>query len=405
MTETERPHAELSSSKIATALKCAGSVVLARSLPQKEASKAMESGTKTHELSEIALEDYLQYKLTGSDPNIRAHLLSGDDEREERIKGYVDAVFNKALEGSITSKTYAIEDVVTIHEDFKIFGYADFWAAYRDARAKRAAIVVDLKDGRVIVDVTTDQLKFLACGLLEEFRRHNIELDYVRAAIYQHAAPEEERYKEVKYTAKQLDAFKDKVLKLAETIYIKKKYKFKAGKWCRYCKCQEICPTYLESHQNKTSLKLLDPSAIQFPEPAKIPDETLANIVLHQGALEDFLAACKKYALARQLGGQPIKGLKAIEGNTKRKIDVNKTEDIKTYFTMQGIDPFEPKLKGIGKLTTELKKKKLDPKIVDSFCTRGHAPVILVSESDPRPAIKLGADFLNDETEGNEANE
>lgn len=366
----------------------------------------MLSGTKTHDISEIGLEDFLEHKISGTSPDIRITLmLAGDPEREERVRGYVEATFEKGLEGSITGKAYAIEDKLTMHEEFGIFGYADIWAAYKDARAKRAGFVEDLKDGRVSVDVKTDQLKFLGSCLVEEFRRKGIELDYVRCAIYQTTAPEGERYKEIKYSVKQLDVFKAKVLKLAEDLYIKKKFKFKTGPWCRYCKAQEICPTYGNSLENKTSLKLLDPSSVVFPEPAKISDEVLKSIVLNAGALEDFVKACRKYAVSRHVTGTPIAGLKLVEGNSKRRMDKTKELEIRNFFESNGINPFEPKLKGIGKLGAELKKQGLSKNLVDSFCTVGVKPIILVDSNDPRPEVKNPMDLLKQNTEEIEEND
>lgn len=405
MSETQevRPHAEISSSKIAIQLKCSGSIVLGRSLPPKEATDAMLSGTKTHEISEIGLEDYLQHRITGSDPEVRlSKLLTDDPEREERVRGYIEAVFEKALQGSITKKMYKIEDKVTLHEEFNIFGYADFWAVYKDDRAKRAAIIVDLKDGREIVKAKTDQLKFLASGLLEDFRREGIELDYVRAAIYQPKAIESERYSEVKYSAKQLDAFKSKVLKLAENVYIKRKYKFKTGSHCRYCKCQELCPEYGKSLANKTSLKLLDVGAITFPEPEKISDEVLKNIVLHEKSLIDFVKACKKYAMARYISGQTIAGLKLVEGKGKRSIDATKIEEIKAFFSTKGIVAVKEKLKGITELSNELKAKKFNKNLVDSFCSLPSKPLKLVDETDERPAVQNALDLLKEQNEDEE---
>lgn len=356
----------------------------------------MLSGTKTHDISEIGLTDFLEHKVSGGDPDIRITLLlAGDSEREERVRGYVEAVFEKALEGSLTGKSYDIEDKLTLHEEFQIFGYADFWAIYRDARAKKAGVVVDLKDGRQPVDAKSDQLKFLGSALLEEFRSKGVELDYVRCGIYQTTAPEGERYKEIKYSAKQLDTFKAKVLKLAEDLYLKKKFRFKTGSWCRYCKCQEICTTYGNSLQNKTSLKLLDPSAIVFPEPEKIADDVLKNIVLHAGALDDFVKACKKFAISRLVTGKPIAGLKLVEGRSKRRMDNAKAEEAKTFFESHGISVFKPKLRGIGELGLDLKKKGLTKDLVDQFCTKGPNPVNLVDSNDPRPEVKNPLDLLN----------
>lgn len=394
----EREHAEISSSKINVQLKCSGSVVLGRSLPQIDPTDAMLSGTKTHDIAEMGLEDYIQYKVSGSDPDVRiGALLKGDPEREERVRGYIEAVFEKGLEGSISGKAYAIEDKLVLHEEFGIFGYSDLWLAYKDDRAKRVGLIVDLKDGRTPVDIKSDQLKFLGSALIEEFRRKGIELSFVRCAIYQTTAPEGERYKEVKYSAKQLDVFKSKVLKLAENIYLKQKYSFKTGDHCRYCKAQQLCMVYGKSLENKSSLKLLDPKAIEFPPPEVIPDETLRNIVLHSGALEEFIKACKKLVFSRHVTGKPIEGLKLVEGNSKRRMDKAKELDVKQFFESHGINPFEPKMKGIGKLGAELKKKGLSKNLVDSFCTTGVKPIILVDSNDPRPEVKNPLDLLNEQ--------
>lgn len=380
--------------------------MLGRQIAAKAPTVAMLEGTKTHEIAEIGLADYLNHRIEGTDPDIRiALLLSGDPEREERVRGYIQSVFEQALEGSVSGKAYEIEGKVSINEDFGIFGYADFWAAYKDNKGRRAAIVVDLKDGREIVEAETPQLKFLASGLLEEFRRDGIELDYVRAAIYQPRATEDKRYTEVKYSAKQLDTFKSKVLKLAEQVYIKQKYKFKTGKWCRYCKCQEICPEYGKSLENKTSLKLLDTKAVVFPTPETIPDETLRNIVLHKKAFEDFLKAAYKHVMARAIGATPIEGLKLVEGRGRRKIDESREEEIKVFFKSKGIEPFKQKLKGITELKNELHAKKEKKTLVDSYCTEPQRKLILVDESDERPAVANALDLLKQQNEEDENDE
>lgn len=399
----QRPHAEISSSTVGVALKCPGSVILRRSLPQVAPSKEMLSGTKTHDISEITLEEFIEHKLRGTPPWESLVLAEGDAERENRIIGYVTAVYEKGLQGSITGKAYEIEDKLTVSETFKMFGYADFWAAYKDDRARLAGLVVDLKDGQVKVDVkTTEQLPFLALGLMRDLEKIGVKLDYVRAAIYQARGKEGQEYEEVKYTRKQLESFEAKILKLCEEIYLKKNIKFKAGNWCKNCRCKEICPTYGSSLQNKTSLMLLEPSEIKFPDPTRIPDNILAKLILNWSEIEAFGKAVKKHAFMRQINGSPIAGLKLVEGNTKRRIDKSKEAQMSEFFSEKGISPYEPKLKGIGKLSAELKKIGANKNLIDQFCTKNHAPLIMVAESDPRPASKNSIDYL-DEDENEES--
>ena len=147
---------------------------------------------------------------------------------------------------------------------------------------------------------------------------------------------------------------------------------------------------------NETTIALINPAELTFPEPEKISDKVLSNIILHADALDTFIKACKRHVLGRCLNGNPVPGVKVVEGSTKRKIDGERETEIGEFFKAHGIDPFTKKLKGITALGNELKAKGLSKNLVDSFCTKGQPPAILVPDSDPRPAVKQALDYLGD---------
>ena len=80
MNHKERTHSELGGSSIGTALKCPGSVFLKKELPELEPNDAAKKGTLAHEICEVVLSGYLNYKVTGDTPALHAHTLTDDDE-------------------------------------------------------------------------------------------------------------------------------------------------------------------------------------------------------------------------------------------------------------------------------------------------------------------------------------
>ena len=261
MNHTDRAHAILSPSFMHIALKCSGSIGLKEKIPSVEASEAARMGTLTHEKAELYLKAFLDKKLTGKDtPFTSEHF---DKRVHEAAEGWVQTIWNECFEESITGKAWALEDRLVFSEKFSLWGTCDFWMVGTDERAKRYGVVCDLKSGHVYVDVEQNaQLAAYACALRKEIRNGGKDLDYVRAAIYQPFA-EGDKYRETKFTSKQLDVWEKKFLKLAEEVF-GGKAKFKAGEHCKYCPCQAHCEVYGKHISKETSLALLDPNDITF---------------------------------------------------------------------------------------------------------------------------------------------
>jgi hypothetical protein len=394
---SEREHAPLGGSSAHRWANCTMSVVLSRDLPKEPASEAALEGTAAHEVAEIFLTRFLHYKLTGED--LPWHETT--PELEAAAKDYIDVVWKSVLHEAITGKAYGLEDQFTLEAKLGMYGFIDFWAVYIDDRGKRVGVVVDFKYGFVEVEAEKNaQLAFYACAMREELTRAGKNLDYVRGVIFQPKV--EPSYKEVKFTAKQLDTWRKKFFKAAEEIFVKEKPKYKVGDWCGFCPAKAICPKYVKEAQSKTALMLVDPEADlqSLPAPEKLNDEALAKIVLHGDMVEEFISACRKYALARARNGKRLPGTKLVEGSSRRKWkeDIN---EVARVLSANGVDPWEEKLIGLGEAEKAILNavpgctKKDAKELVSSLCDSTVAPILLVSEDDPRPKLSIGVDMLD----------
>src|SRR3972149_830527 len=276
---SDRTHAALGGSTAERWLNCPGSVFYIRDLPKEIPSEAALEGTKAHEYAEVILEGFLSYKLDGvpQDP-----LLVLNDELFTLGETYKDLVWKNVLQESITDKSYALEDKLVLDKHLEMFGFVDFWAIYIDDHGKKTGVIVDFKSGYTEITVKNNaQLAFYACALREEIVRKGKDLDRVRAIIIQPKV--HEPYKEVNFTAKQLDVWRTKFFKAAEQIFVKKKATFKVGSWCKFCPAQSICSVYAKKLQSELSLKLIEPDEELLPLPDKLTNEQLIAVVSKDG--------------------------------------------------------------------------------------------------------------------------
>lgn len=396
----DRAHAPLGGSSAHRWANCTMSVVLSRDLPKEPASEAALAGTAAHEVAEKMLQAFLHYKLTGEQLEMMDFKGSDDPAIEQAGNDYVQTIWKYVLHEAITGKAYGLEERFTLERRLGMFGFIDFWCVYIDDRGKRVGVVVDFKYGFVEVDAEKNaQLAFYACAMREEFTRAGKGLDSVRAVIFQPKV--EPAYKEVKFTAKQLDTWRKKFFKAAEEIFVHEKPKFKVGDWCGFCPAKAICPKFVKEAQAKTALMLVDPEADlqSLPAPEQLNDEALTKIVLHGDMIEEFISACRKYALARARNGKALPGTKLVSGSSRRKWKENVNE-IAKELSAHGVDPWEEKLIGLGEAEKALAEKatgftKKDAKeLVSSLCDSTTPPILLVSEDDPRPKLVIGADLF-----------
>lgn len=397
MNEAPRSHALLGGSSAHRWTNCPGSCFYIKDLPPEEPSEHAIKGTRQHEVCEVVLKDFLDYKINGgSELKIGTELIFFDEEIEV-ANIYRNAVWKNVLEESITGKAFGFEDKFTINDDLEMSGYVDFWCVHIDERAKRVLSIVDFKNGMHEVKAEKNaQLAFYAVAARQEFQNHAKDIDKVKAYIIQPKS--KVPVKSVEFTPKELDTWKKKFYDAAETIFIKKKPKFKTGEWCFFCPAKSICPTYSKALSAKTALQLVDPVPEVLPAPDKLSDETLSKIVLNYDAIKNFIDGCYSYAMARHKEGKPLPGLKVVEGATRRKWIENNKDSITYTLKNLGIEACEPKLKGIGVIEKALKAlvgKEPAEVLMNTYTEKTTPSLTLVPISDERLEVGNNLDLLD----------
>lgn len=394
MNHKDRAHAVLGGSSAYIWSKCSGYGSLMPHIAKEDAGDKAREGTRAHEASEILLEDFLNYKLTGAKGTARFPKLNLPKEMEDHLYAYKDAIWEKTLNESITGKAYGLEDKFILSDKLDMWGSVDFWCVYIDDRGKRVGAIVDLKYGYYFVPAEKNiQLAFYAAAMQEEFSAAGKPLDYVRAAIFQPRS-QGEAYRETKFTAKELESYKKKFFKAAKEIFVTRKPKFKVGDWCKFCKAKTVCNAYLENLKSETSLLLSDHVPGSLPDASLIPIETCLKVAGYKNELKDFIDGCYRRALGEATNGKKFPGWKLVETRTRRKWASIESEIIKGIEAL-GVNPTEPKLRGITEIERELKKTYDNPKeLLEPFVERTQSSVSLVKDTDERIGLESTIDLL-----------
>lgn len=399
MTTEPRAHAILSPSFMHIALPCPASVGLKEKLPPSPKTAASSKGDTIHDLGKTLLNNLLLFKSTGK--VVDEKTVGYAEGVYETSEAWRDIVWKELFQESITGKAWGIEDKLTYSEKFSLWGTADVWVIGTDERAKRYAHIGDLKTGHVYVEEQSPQLAAYAVALRKEIRDLGKDLDYVKCSIYQPFGGGEV-WRTVKYSSKQLDKWETKFIALAEKVF-SGAAKFKAGDHCQYCPGQAHCEVYGKTLSKRTTLALIDPKILVFPDPAGLPKEVLSNIALSEKPLKAFIKACKNLVLQKLSEGEEFTTVKAVEGRGKRKMNEERSEELAKKLMPFGLTPFIPKLKGISALETDLKtfmKPKEAKELIDEYTIQNGNPISLVPIDDPRPAITSKIDlFINYENQ------
>lgn len=392
----ERTHEKLGSSSANRWMNCTGSVFYIDQLPEQEESDAAKEGTTAHELAEVFLDQFLNYKLNGESKTINTSKYS--EEMVEGAEFYTQKIWKELLDESITSKGYGMEEKFYIDEALHMGGIVDFYSVFINDQGKRTLVSADYKFGYHEVEAKNNaQLAFINVAIRKELQRNGKDIDLAISAIIQpRLTDEKKRFKKEKFTAKQLDTWEKKFYKAAEAIFVKKQARFKVGSWCKFCPAKAICSTYNKKMSEHQALKLIDPDEVKLPAPESLSPDALIKIVKNYDTVKDFIDACYTFALNAMKKGKKYKGLKLVEGRSRRKW-VADEDRISTGLQEHKIEPFTKELKNITAVEKELKAtytEKEAKEILSQFTESTIASLSIVSEDDPRPAAKNLLDKL-----------
>lgn len=389
-----RAHAPFGGSVASRRMNCTGAYFLESQITPEPPSDDATEGTEAHECAEWAINDYLSMRVHGHGTDMPMPVYFS--KYQEYANGYVRTIWEKVLFETITGKTYATEQVLTIDKNLGMEGPADFVCIYSDERGRKIGVVVDFKFGFKWVEAAkNDQLAHYSNGLLRFAKDNGINLHAVRAAIYQPRAGGE-AYRETTFSIKYLDNWKKKYYKAATTTLIEKKARFKVGEWCHWCRGKALCKAYAADLKAKTKLELVNYKTINLPKVDQLPVDVVVKTVQNADKIEDFIAACKTYARDACLNGDCLPGLKLVEGSGKSRW-IDDEGKIIEFLTLRGLNPLRHTLKTITQIKSELKANGYDKQETASLLSQvveKPTTQILVDEQDPRPAILSGKSLL-----------
>lgn len=377
-----RAHAFLGASKAELWLNCPGSAT-ANSQYKREESPYAAEGTTAHEVAQTTLESCLRrgfdvggYEEGASDLNGKPEVTL---EMLECAQGYCEYIQELMPSGG----TVLVEQRL----DYNTWVPGGFGTADCIVIAPDSITVIDYKYGKGVAVSAEDnpQMKLYALGVIQSF---DCVCDFstVRMAIYQ---PRMNNVSEYTLTvAELLDWAENVVAPVAAKAY-KGSEEYHAGPWCqKFCqhagRCRALtvyCGDFVRTHGGLTAV------------PHLAPEEYL-EIFQAKPLIETWLKKTLAAATDSILAGNPVGGLKVVEGRSSRKWA--DPEAVEQFLQAEEYDQdayMEPaKLMTPAALEKSLGKKKVAELLGDRIVKSPGKPTLVLA-SDKRKAYDPGADF------------
>ena len=369
---TDKGHSPVGASSRYRWKKCAGSVVLCKTVPPPLPSKYAEEGTLAHE--EAA------YYLNNGDwsPTI-------SDEMRENLKSYVEAVsLEKAALPKHKGNLFLVEkgfSLEMLHPE--AWGTADcvIWDAHN-----KTLTVYDLKYGAgILVEAeNNDQLAYYAVGALLTL---NLPAKKVIVKIAQPRCPHPDGV---------VRAFEyDPITLLDEASLIKEEIeatekpnaKLVAGDHCKFCPAAGVCPEI-----NKKALAFAKNVFLTESYDPQLLADTLDKIPM----IEAFVEQTREFAYSEAMRGRVPPNYKLVAKRATRKwIDEKETEKFLSavvHGTLMRDCYTEPKLKSPAQIEKVIPKSQKEA--LAQFTTAESSGYKLVHSAEPGEPVLLDAKSL-----------
>lgn len=367
-------HSVLGASSAYRWMACPGSVELSKNIPRKETEYSKE-GTAAHALGEIAFAANLHPS------NWMGETVEGVTATEDMVQAvavYVDFLQGLKRDGYELLLEHRF-DLSKLNPPAPMFGTSDCVAYHA---GERKLIVGDYKHGAgVPVEVEDNpQLKYYALGALLSFDS-NHRVDEVEMVIIQPRAPHKDGpIRRWSCSLTDLLDFSSELLEAAHKA-VSSNADLSAGKHCRFCPAQPMCPAL---HSEAKEIAKMEFDAQPLMDPRLLSANELGYILERADLIEDWVRSIRQHVQSELESGKNVPGWKLVP---KRASRVWTSEaDVVKWAKSQKLEAdeiYEHKLKSPAALEKVVGKKNL-PKDLFASVSSGYS---LAPASDPRPAI------------------
>lgn len=393
-------HWKISPSQLSRWLECHAAFTEEQKYPDQPGGPAAVDGTHTHTLVEACIKDGLMDAMfkVGEEMEDHEGKFVVDIERATRANVAIHYVQRRKQELGVCAIRAEQPSNPGSHVNWDDWvGTADITIVGDDELE-----VVDYKDGRTPQDpVFNPQLMSYALGRMVEYqwKYHTI-----RMTIIQPRCNPPISHHDV--TAQDLKDFADKVVewrKIAEGP----NPEFNPGeKQCRWCNARSGCKALMNHSLTGAGISFPDLEVAQQAadkDPNTMSDQELREFIEAIPLLKQAITAVEEEALRRFNAGHTIDGLKPVRGRGSRGWafeDDEMAEKLKrmgipkaALYTSKLVSPAQ-----VEKLSWEkrdgsrkqLSKRQLDT-LEKEYIKKSPGKITIVSESDDRPAVELGA--------------
>lgn len=378
-----RDHALLSASGAELWLNCPGSAMANEQYPNDDNGFTQE-GTIAHEVAQVYAEAVL---AKAGHPELDAGL------NALRAK-YGEAITGEMLECAEGYASYIRErmtatSAVLLEQrlDFSNFVPEGFGTGDCILIDDGVLTVIDYKYGQgvAVASKGNPQMKLYALGAINDYGCV-FDFDRVRMAIYQ---PRMNNTSEAALTVDELMAWAETVVKPAAAEAFSSEAHFHAGPHCRkFCKHAGHCPTL---HAYCSDFVQSHGLTAQVPH---LTDDQYLEVVQMEPLIRLWLDRVTRAATDQILAGEPIPGLKVVEGRSLRKWDnENAVFDELVRMGFCGDELTEPAtVKTVAAMEQAIGKRKVAELVSDHIVKAPGKPTLAPS-ADKRPDFDPGADF------------
>lgn len=366
---SSREHAFLSPSASHRWLHCTAAPTYEDTF-QDTPSAYAEEGTKAHEVAELLLRGQRE----------EAEAIATDIDMLEYGIGYADYV-NRITHGDDWERS----GMCMIETRVSLAPYEDILFGTADALVLRGDMlhVIDYKYGQgvKVSAVENTQLKIYALAAISTLNSWNMWTGDITDVVLHIYQPRVDNISTWHTCLDDLNAWRIDTLNPTVELIKSEITTFKAGSHCQFCKGLHACKAY-KSQVFDTA------NGMSSKDPDKLNDEEYKEVLDIASDLRAWLTAVEEYILNRTLGGEPVKGYKAVEGRSVRKY-ADETAII-TALAEHGYSEneyMERKLAGITKLEKTLGKKQFQD-LLGGYIIKPEGKPTLVPESDKRKSLR-----------------